>query len=125
MEYEIHQRDGFFEIGTRGKAESQAFCQYLEELLAHPSWVPETPLLIDYRELETSSLSQSDIMAIAQHSKRHAREVGRNRLAILVSDDLTFGLARMWKAYADNTKEINVRYFRQSEEAIDWLLNEG
>lgn len=122
MEYEIHWRDGFFEIRTRGVAEVSAFCQYLEELLLHPEWQPNTPLLVDYRDLDSAELGPSEILTIAQHSKRHAKQVGRNKLSILVSDDLTFGLARMWKAYADNTREVNVRYFRERDEAVEWLL---
>ena len=46
----------------------------------------------------------------------------RDRLAIVGSDDLHFGFARMYEAWSQPTAGREVRVFRSRDEAHAWLL---
>jgi hypothetical protein len=53
---------------------------------------------------------------------RHAQKIGSARVAIVVSNDVNFGMARMTQMLAEaQTPFITIRAFRKFEEAERWL----
>ena len=76
--------------------------------------------LVDMRGARLEALSNEiDEMATEAIEKRDASE-GHRKGAILVGDDLEYGLVRMLGAMSDLTRS-EVRPFRRIDEALAWL----
>jgi len=64
------------------------------------------------------NLSSSDVVQIADRAKNIS--FPPSKIAILVSDKLAYGLARMYDVYRAQQNQ-EVRLFETEEEAIKWL----
>ena len=51
----------------------------------------------------------------------HREILGNGKWAILVTNDLEFGMARMWNAYVEERVDLEIRVFRDESEARSWL----
>jgi hypothetical protein len=91
-------------------------------LTSHPSWRAGMNALMDARELETGHLKGADIQAMVNSAAQFNDRMGGGKGAIVVSEDLAYGLARMWGAHAENRLTTRNRVFRSMEEAIRWLV---
>ena len=121
MEYEIHLHAGFIEVVTHGGAEVAVFQEFLDEVLALKEWKPATPFLNDHSDLDAGPLTVNDISAIAEMFERAKVELGSSRLAVLVSRDLEYGLARMWNVFVEEKWDGIGQVFRSREDAVHWL----
>jgi hypothetical protein len=80
----------------------------------------DQPILFDSREATASELSASDVRRLADIAgSLYCASRLRAKLAIVVSADETFGLARMFQSLAD--LGTNVRVFRSMADAESWL----
>lgn len=121
MEYEIHQREGFVEVVTHGEGATAVFQELLGEVLALREWKPGTPFLNNHSDLDAGPLTVSDISAIANMVAAARVELGSSRLAVLVSRDLEYGLARMWHVFVEDKWDGTSGVFRSREDAVVWL----
>lgn len=85
-------------------------------LLDDPSVVPRMAELSDVRGVTELAVTTDGIRMFTSFDRANARPDGR--LAIVASEDFTFGTARM---YQMGGAEDNVGVFRTVEEARDWL----
>ena len=44
-----------------------------------------------------------------------------SKLALVVRDDVNFGMSRMYQTLADGVENLTIEIFRSSEEAVAWL----
>ena len=65
------------------------------------------------------SLSNSQLEKLAEYGKR--RFTNPSRVAIVASEDLTFGLSRMYEVYREEDR-LQFKVFRTELEARQWLL---
>jgi hypothetical protein len=104
----------------KGKVSRQAFLDYHRAIdITDP---PATLLVLsDYRELDPSGLSSSDIEEIRTNALgRTENKYQAVKEAIVVSETLTFGLSRMYDSVVYSEKyEVNV--FTDMDEARTWL----
>lgn len=121
MEYEVHQRDGFVEVVTRGDGDVAVFQRYLDEVLALKEWRPGTPSLNDHSGLNAGPLTVNEIKAIAGMVIAARDKLGPKRLAVVAARDLEYGLARMWEVFVEGNWDGTARVFRSREEAVRWL----
>lgn len=76
----------------------------------------------DFSEANTSHITRDDINSIIKHAKTHAHLRKNGKTAFIVSDDLSFGLGRMYDIVAEiSDHKIFHNVFRNIEEAIEWL----
>ncbi len=91
-------------------------------MLADPQFRPGMNVLWDFRK-GTSAIefSTSDIQNIVSMTAGHIKQRGAQyKLALLATQDLFFGLSKMFAAYGDEIP-IEICVFRSMEEALDWL----
>ncbi len=99
----------------------------LEELLStfdsvhsDPLFRPAMNVLWDFTSASITGGSTDEIQALAAAIGRRLDHGGFYKVAIAAPQDLAFGLARMYEAYAGQLPiELNV--FRSRGEALDWL----
>lgn len=103
-----------------GSVSLQEFLEFHRSItIAAP---PRTLLILcDYRELDSSGLTTSDLEKIkADALSRTEYKYGKVMQAFVVSDTLTFGLSRMFDGLVFSEK-YQVRVFTDINEAKRWI----
>lgn len=88
-------------------------------LLSDPDFDPSYSQLVDFTQITKFDLSAEDIRQMAQR-KVFSPD---SRRAILVPNELAFGLGRMFESLRNTAGERGIRVFRNLEEALDWVLS--
>ena len=104
----------------RGRVSLQEFLDY-HRTVKIPDPKPDLRILADYRELDPSNLSTSDIERIRESALRKIEgKFTSVKEATVVADTLAYGLTRMFDGVFHSEKyELNV--FTDIREAILWL----
>jgi hypothetical protein len=90
----------------------------MDRLSADSDFDPNFSQLADFREITAVEFGPEDVRQFAQRKIYSST----SRRAILVKDDLQFGLARMFETYRELNGESGIRVFRAFEEAMEWIL---
>ena len=88
------------------------------DALADPSFARGQGIIVDVTGSE-SDRTHDEIRQFAVFLGERRAEMG-NRMAIVVSDSLHYGLGRMLSVYAE-FQHLDVAVFRQFEDAIQWM----
>ncbi|MGB2672796.1 MAG: hypothetical protein WA621_20270 [Candidatus Acidiferrum sp.] len=101
--------------GVFNKEAAQA---HQERLLADPEFDPSYSQLMDFTHVTQIDLTAADIQQLALRNIFSPE----SRRAFLVTNDLAFGLARMFEILRESAGERGIGVFRNLEEALDWVL---
>ena len=105
-------------IGEIGVEEQ---CGFIREVLSDPALPSPLKVLRDAREqVGLIGDSLKDLQPIISIAKNAFMPAG-SRMAIVASDDLVFGMSRVFQA---RVVTDDVKVFRRLEEAREWLLSE-
>jgi len=79
--------------------------------------------LVNLREMTGTKLSLNGLKKIAQAASSTDNETIKTKLALIVSTDIAFSLARMYEAYRTFTHKSNkeIRVFKMENDALEWL----
>jgi len=91
---------------------------HMDRLSNDPDFNPEFSQVMDFRQITALEVEPEDVRQLAQRNIFSPR----SRRAILVKDDLQFGLARMFEIHRELKGETGIRVFRTFDEAMDWIL---
>jgi hypothetical protein len=91
------------------------------KLMSHPMWRPGRNVMIDHRQLELSHLQPNEVSQLVSMVKDSRHELGNGRLGVVVSGDIVFGLGRMWEISVETDTDLQIRIFRDPEEALLWI----
>lgn len=100
--------------GKLGYAEG---LDHMDRLQIHPDFQPEFDQLFDFRDVTEVDLSHDDVRQLAERPVFSPR----SRRAFVVSNALSFGVARMFQAYRDIRGESGITIFKEMKEALSWL----
>ena len=89
-----------------------------KKLLKDPDFDPSFSQLFDVTRVTDMRLTAEDVRTLAQRTVFSPD----SRRAILVSNDLQFGLSRMFGIFRETKGEKRIRVFRDLEEALEWVL---
>ena len=88
--------------------------------LADPQCPPHPALMFDVRaSTSLTTRTSAEIQDVARFLGEHADAIGR-RCAVLVTEDVHFGLIRMGSTYTQDTG-VQTEIFRDMSEALTWL----
>jgi hypothetical protein len=104
-----------------GRLQFEEVRDTLEELYSSPDFDPAMNALWDVRDASTADISLEDVRKIAQLVSGRRPKEGLSRVALVVSRDVDFGLARMYEMKLEDVAHSEVRVFRDIEEALTWL----
>jgi hypothetical protein len=125
MRYEISFGSDAPDVVTftaMGAADGNAFARGVEELVGDQRFRPGMPILFDDSLSDVKEVSADAVRSLAGHFVRLGPQLGSGRAAMLVSQPLMYGLARMFETYAgDAPLTFGVFYVR--DEALKWLLD--
>ncbi len=104
-----------------GKAEAVDFTRIVRDLINHKEFKVGMSFLHDYRNVDVGNLSVNDARGLAIMAGSCREEFGKGRWALLMSDGLAFGMARIWHGSVDARVDIAIEVFRETDEAIKWI----
>ena len=122
MEYSVQHASAYFVVTASGKASIDGFTKLSDALHTHPDWVPGTAVLFNLLKLDFSDLDRYGIDDLVELGIKDKQRRGAPRIAILVGDDLAYGLTNMWISLSSELQG-EARIFRLPSEALDWLSN--
>ena len=117
IETVIH--DDVLEIILQGQFSITDVITAVNQALSHPDLACPTHLLIDATDALTLE-SAGELQRLANNLAAAPDRIGK--VAIHVSQQVRFGLARMLGAYLDNLN-VHCRPFYKREEALAWIRN--
>jgi hypothetical protein len=91
---------------------------HMDRLSKDPDFDPDFSQLMDCTQITALDIGPEDVRQFAQRNIFSPR----SRRAIVVKDDLQFGLARMFEIHRDLNGETGIRVYRNFDEALDWIL---
>ena len=83
-----------------------------------PDFDPSFSQLWDFTHVTKVDLTPDDVRLAAKKSIFSPQ----SHRAVVVKDDLQFGLARMFEIHRELAGEKGIRVFRKIEEALDWVF---
>jgi hypothetical protein len=90
----------------------------MDRLSKDPDFAPDFCQLVDFREIAGVEFGPEEVRQFAQRNIYSPSP----RRAIVVKDDLQFGLARMFEIHRELNGEKGIRVFRNYDDALDWIL---
>jgi hypothetical protein len=99
-----------------GEVTNDEVDQFNERLRSDPLFDPTYRQLADMSDVTLNLVSADNV----QETARDQYFAPGTRRALLVSDDTTFGLCRMYATYAESLGQV-VSVFRERKEAEKWL----
>jgi hypothetical protein len=88
------------------------------QIIADPDFDPLYSQLMDFTHVTKIDLSADDICKLSERDVFHPT----SSRAILVTNDLGEGLARLFKILRDHAGEQRIRVFRNLDEALEWVF---
>jgi hypothetical protein len=89
-----------------------------ERLLADPDFDSSFSQLTDFTQFTKIDVTADQVRLAAKKDIFSPR----SRRALVVKNDLQYGLARMFEIHRDSAGEVGIRVFRNLDEALDWVL---
>ena len=89
-----------------------------ERLRIDPDFDPGFSQLMDLTAVTEYEIGVAEIQVLAQRGLFSSV----SRRAIVVQNDLGYGLARMFEMFRENAGELGIRVFRDRQKALEWVL---
>jgi hypothetical protein len=116
MTFEITEMQDILVVSIKGNPSVDEIKQILDQT-RNTSGYSHSARLWDFRE-SSFSFSQNEVLDIASYAS--AADSRPGKVAMLVKEDLSFGVSRIYEAFRKtNLTETNV--FRDKTEALAWL----
>lgn len=100
-----------------GKVDLPELRKVLDELIALPGFRPGLKIVGDFRRSETP-LTGDDMRELAEYAQSALQACGTAKWAIIASNTLTYGLARMYSALTEDT-QVKVQVFRDPPKSMN------
>jgi hypothetical protein len=89
-----------------------------DQLMSDPDFDPCYYQLLDLTQITKVDISPEDLRKIAERSVFWPC----SRRAILVTNDVGFGFARMFEMLRESAGETGIRVFRKIDDALEWIF---
>ena len=76
--------------------------------------------MADYSELEMAHLTTDEVRSIANDVIAENERIDSATVALLTDAPVSFGLVRMWQAYASEAR-VEAKVFSSRDDALAWL----
>ena len=94
---------------------------HLDELSKDARYIAPMKKLVDYRQALPMGPPQKDIDFFVKEMSKLKDIFAGEKCAIVVSDDLSFGISRIYMAEAEEQYNIQTNVFRDFNKALQWL----
>ena len=123
IEHMVDKKTGIMHVRRWGKITTHDEHDAIIKRSEDPLVVPDIPVIVDCREVEPADTTEV-VKYIADRATAIAAELDCGPVAIVVSSDLEYGMARMYMGLTE-LKHPNTRTFRDYDTAVTWLGNQS
>lgn len=123
MDYDIYfdAEENIVIIETFGPFKVEIFPAIIEEGGDILKNYETANILADHSKSDAAEISSTDVRKISQFSLRLAEVMDGKKFALIMNEDLEFGLGRMWQAFTELKVNFEIMVFRTKEEGQEWL----
>jgi hypothetical protein len=107
-------------VSFTGPLGDEDLVKYAQRMAGNPAIPPAHDELIDLRRVEEADVQSHTLRRIAELFGGADRNPERSRVALVASDDVSYGLSRMYQAFRSRSP-LDLRVFRDMGEARAWL----
>jgi hypothetical protein len=120
--YSVSEDGEHIELSLTGVLGSEEYVAFFREALAHSTPpIRMRTTLMTLEQGDVRGLSLAAVREVAELSADEARRnPGHRRMAVLVSDPLTYGLVRQWDLFTNDPHQ-RLEFFRERADAEAWL----
>jgi hypothetical protein len=94
---------------------------FLSDIFTGPHWKPGLGVLIDYRSLKVTELTEADLTAIRVIFQSVRNRLAQSKIALLCDTDELFALGAHFGELLASKLENRVVVFRDENAAVAWL----
>jgi hypothetical protein len=116
--YNIDKKRRLVMTTATGVVTKEDILGHMDRLSKDPDFDAEFSQLADFTQIAAVEFGPEDVREFAERNIYSSR----SRRAIVVKDDLQYGLARMFEIHRELKGETGIRVFRTFEEAMDWIV---
>lgn len=120
ISYRIDVERGLVLTTASGTLTDDDILQLKDRLVRDPDFTPGMKELSDIRNIDALDVTPAGIRAMVQQDGKDSERITFQRLALVLSDDVAFGMARMYQTLT-GSRMANVGVFRDIEQAKAWL----
>ena len=84
---------------------------------------PTANFIGDYTEGSAEGLSTDHIWQISVDCGRLSEYLSGKKLAVVLKDDVDYGLGRMWQSFTEAKVPYEIQLFRTREDAVEWVVS--
>ncbi|MGI9627840.1 MAG: hypothetical protein ACR2QM_13470 [Longimicrobiales bacterium] len=119
--YDLRLQVGLLVTRFSGVVDDGQLVGVYTELVGHPEWRAGLDEFADLRGADLTAVSSEGLRRVAELSERlHSGADKVPRTAVLVDQDVNFGLGRMYEAFSAESPET-LQLFRDLDAALEWL----
>lgn len=118
--YEINKEQGVIYTTATGSLDDTDIAAFKQKLTSDPDYRPGMKELSDVRGVDEFRVTAAGISRFAGMDEDSEDMVKEHRLAIIATEDVIFGMARMYQFQTEKSKP-NVQIFRDLQQAREWL----
>ena len=111
----------FATVTINGKFDLSKFNVFYKQMVSHPDFSSGMNVIWDVRKADISKISQDEMRTVSGHIAQLTKKRGSGRGALVVSDDISFGVSRMGEMMTEKFVTVAVRVFRNMEDAEKWI----
>ena len=119
--FQVSPDKSFGTVIIKGKFDLDAFKDFYRQMVSHPDFRTGMNVIWDTRQADISKISQDEMRFISSHIAPLTKERGEGKGALVVSDDVSFGVSRMGEMMTEKYVTVTLRVFRNMEEAEKWI----
>lgn len=89
-----------------------------------PEFRLDLPHIVDLRTADTTDVDNEGMrLALYMFQSVYTKAAERMIAAIVVSDDLFYGMARMYQSLSEMSEFSTVRLFENMDDAVEWVVD--
>lgn len=117
--FRIDKEAGIVYTVIEGAVDTDELLKELDTLIKQPDFRPGLNGITDLRKSEMDTFTD-DVQRVAEFFIKHREQVGASKTAIVLSGFVTYGMTRMFQAFADDSS-VETQIFQDMDEALEWI----
>jgi hypothetical protein len=116
------ETDHYVRITFEGRFDISQHPQIFKDIISQEFWQPNTPLLMDNRNLDFGQLDYTAMTWLSNNFQGFSEKLGHGKAAMLMKSNRDFGYGRQFETLSETRSKLQMRVFTDEEETLKWLI---
>ena len=121
----IYREEGYISVVAKGNISLESLNQMYSSVLRNPKYESGMSRLWDFTHLDVSLLTSDHLNSFLQYLKNEDLGIDSAYSAILVRENLEFGIVRMLQGLGYGILSPNVLVTKSQDEALAWVTKQS